>query len=89
MVSGELDLSLAADTGEQMKRLLAVKGIGPWSQNYIAMRALGYTDAFLETDAGIKRALPKLSPAERARAVEGCRPWRAYANVCLWNSISQ
>lgn len=89
VVSGELDLGLAADTGEQMKRLLAVKGIGPWSQNYIAMRALGYTDAFLETDAGIKRALPKLSPAERARAVEGCRPWRAYANVCLWNSISQ
>lgn len=89
VVSGELDLSPAADVDEQMRRLLAVKGIGPWSQNYIAMRALGNTDAFLEADAGIKRALPRLSPAERARAVEGCRPWRAYANVCLWNSISR
>ncbi len=84
---GELDLSVSADVSEQMERLLAIKGIGPWSANYIAMRALGYTDAFLETDAGIKHALPDLTPAQRLKTAESWRPWRAYANVCLWNSL--
>lgn len=87
-VAGGLDLNPAADVAGQMRKLLAVKGIGVWSQNYIAMRTLGYTDAFLEADIGIKRALPELSAEERAAAVEPCRPWRAYANVCLWNSLS-
>ena len=50
-------------------------------------RALGYTDAFLEKDAGIKHALPDLTPAERLAAAERWRPWRAYANLCLWNSL--
>lgn len=84
---GELDFGPGADISQQMERLLAVKGIGPWSANYIAMRALGYTDAFLEKDAGIKHALPDLSPDERLAAAEAWRPWRAYANLCLWNSL--
>lgn len=87
IVAGELDLGPGADVARQMETLLAVRGIGPWSANYIAMRTLGYTDAFLETDAGIKHALPDLSPKERLAAAERWRPWRAYANVCLWNSL--
>lgn len=87
VVGGELDLEPGADIAHQMEMLLAVKGIGPWSASYIAMRTLGYTDAFLETDAGIKHALPDLSPKERLAAAERWRPWRAYANVCLWNSL--
>lgn len=86
-VSGELDFGFDADIPQQMERLLAVKGIGPWSANYIAMRALGYADAFLEKDAGVKHALPSLSPDERRAAAEAWRPWRAYANLCLWNSL--
>ena len=70
-----------------MERLLAVKGIGPWSANYIAMRTMSYPDAFLETDAGIKHALPDLSPKERLALAEQWRPWRSYANVSLWNSL--
>ena len=78
-----------ADIPAEMERLLAVKGIGEWSQNYIAMRTLAFADAFLEKDSGIKHALPGLEPKERAAAVEPCRPWRAYANLCLWNSLSE
>ena len=85
---GKLDLGPDADIAQQMETLLAVKGIGPWSANYIAMRTLGYTDAFLEKDAGIKHALPNLTPEERLAAAEQWRPWRAYANLCLWNSLS-
>ena len=87
IVEGELDLSPAASVSDQMERLLAIPGIGPWSANYIAMRTLGYTDAFLETDAGVKHALPDLSPKERLALAEQWRPWRAYANLCLWNSL--
>ena len=88
VTEGELDLGPGADIAQQMETLLAVKGIGPWSANYIAMRTLGYTDAFLEKDAGIKHALPNLTPEERLAAAEQWRPWRAYANLCLWNSLS-
>lgn len=70
-----------------MERLLAVKGIGPWSANYMAMRVLGYPDAFMETDAGIKHALPDLAPAERVRLAEQWRPWRSYVTISLWNSL--
>ena len=87
VVAGELDLGPGADIARQMETLLAIKGIGPWSANYIAMRTLGYTDAFLEKDAGVKHALPDLTPAERLAAAERWRPWRAYANLCLWNSL--
>lgn len=87
VTDGRLDLSPAAGAPEQIERLLAVKGIGPWTANYIAMRALHYPDAFLETDIGVKHALPQLTPAQRLHAAEAWRPWRAYANVCLWNSL--
>ena len=87
VVEGTLDLVPGADIERQMETLLSIKGIGPWSANYIAMRTLGYTDAFLETDAGVKHALPDLTPEQRLAAAERWRPWRAYANLCLWNSL--
>ena len=87
LVEGELDFSSGAPIAEQIERLLAIKGIGPWSANYIAMRVLGYTDAFLETDAGIRHALPGRSASELLDLAEQWRPWRSYANVCLWNSL--
>ena len=85
--SGELRLSARADAREQMDALQSVKGIGPWTANYIAMRVLSYPDAFLETDAGVAHALPELTPKERLAAVEPCRPWRSYAVIGLWNSL--
>lgn len=86
--SGELDLGPSALPDEQMEALLSVKGIGPWTANYIAMRTLGHPDAFLESDAGVAHALPELSPKERVALAEQWRPWRSYAVINLWNSLT-
>ena len=85
---GALDLDTGAVAEVQMEALLQVRGIGPWSANYIAMRTLSYPDAFLETDAGVAHALPELTPKERLALVEDCRPWRSYAVLALWDSLS-
>ncbi len=87
MESGELRFDTTADARAQMDVLQSVKGIGPWTANYVAMRVLSYSDAFLETDAGVAHALPELTPKERLAAVEPCRPWRSYAVIGLWNSL--
>lgn len=88
LVSGELNLEDTAHAPEQMQTLLAVKGIGPWTANYVAMRTMSYPDAFLETDAGIAHALPDLTPKQRLAAAESWRPWRSYAVIALWNSLA-
>ena len=85
---GELDFGPSALVDEQMQRLLAVKGIGPWTANYIAMRAMSHPDAFLESDAGVVHALPDLTPKQRLALAESWRPWRSYAVISLWNSLA-
>ncbi len=88
LVVGELSFEPDADAAQQIETLLAIKGIGPWSANYIAMRCMSYADAFLESDVGIKHALPDYTPKERLALAEQWRPWRSYANICLWNSLA-
>ncbi|MBQ9004667.1 MAG: hypothetical protein IJ087_22755 [Eggerthellaceae bacterium] len=87
--AGELDFGREAAIEEQMERLQGIKGVGPWTANYIAMRAMSYPDAFLETDAGVKHALPDLTPKQRLELAEKWRPWRSYAVVSLWNSLGE
>lgn len=84
---GEMDLR-DDDPEDLMAKLLKVKGIGPWSANYIVMRTSNYPDAFLETDVGVAHALPGMSPKERMAIAEICRPWRSYAVLALWNSLT-
>lgn len=84
---GELDFGPGALVAEQVERLLAVKGIGPWTANYIAMRVLSHPDAFLESDAGVAHALPGYAPKQRLALAEAWRPWRSYAVMMLWNSL--
>ncbi len=69
-------------------RLLALPGIGPWTADYIALRALGDRDAFPAGDLGLAKALAGRSrptPAALARRAEAWRPWRAYAALLLWS----
>lgn len=62
-------------------------GIGPWTANYIAMRALAWPDAFPAEDLGVKKALGLTAKKSiEARAV-AWRPWRAYAVMHLWHSL--
>lgn len=87
MASGDIKLSISADPKTQMQNLLDLPGFGPWTVQYIAMRALSWPDAFPHTDYGVKKALNGLMPKEILELSEQWKPWRAYATVLLWNSF--
>jgi AraC family transcriptional regulator of adaptative response / DNA-3-methyladenine glycosylase II len=84
---GEINFDLFARPEEEMKKLMAIRGIGSWTAQYIAMRAMEWPDAFLETDAGVKKALGPYTSKELLKMAEAWRPWRSYATVNLWNSL--
>ena len=92
LASGEVVLDGTVPREEALASLLALRGIGPWTVSYVAMRALGDRDAFLPTDLGIKNALTRLGepsdPKWVSARAERWRPWRAYANFHLWASLS-
>jgi AraC family transcriptional regulator of adaptative response / DNA-3-methyladenine glycosylase II len=71
-----------------LARLREISGIGKWTAQYIAMRALGETDAFPAGDAALLRALNVASPQELEQRSAAWRPWRAYATMYLWKSLS-
>ena len=64
VADGDIQLSRNADPQRQMEKLLTLPGFGPWTVQGVAMRALGWPDAFLPTDYGIKKALPGYTPKE-------------------------
>jgi len=72
--------------------LLALPGIGPWTAAYLRMRALGDRDAFPASDLGVIKALAALAPRTPAARIailaERWRPFRAYAAIHLWRSLS-
>jgi AraC family transcriptional regulator of adaptative response / DNA-3-methyladenine glycosylase II len=68
-----------------LQRLTAIPGIGTWTAQYVAMRALGEPDAFPSADLGLLRALRLTSPRELEVRAEAWRPWRAYAAIYLWS----
>jgi AraC family transcriptional regulator of adaptative response / DNA-3-methyladenine glycosylase II len=99
LAEGELAIDPGSDREALRAQLLALPGIGPWTAEYIAMRALCDPDAFLPTDLGVRRALERLGrsnpalregcpPREAARVAERWRPWRAYALVHLWGALA-
>ncbi len=87
IVQGEIDIDLPPHPEEEMKKLTAIRGIGGWTAKYIAMRAMEWPDAFLETDAGVKKALQPYTSKEILNMAEAWRPWRSYATVNLWNTL--
>ena len=87
IMQGEINLDFCQDPEEEMKKLMTIRGIGSWTAQYIAMRAMEWTDAFLETDVGIKRALGSGTSNELLEMAEAWRPWRSYATVNLWNTL--
>lgn len=85
------DLLLRSDAGLEttVREICKLRGIGEWTAQYIAMRALREPDAFPASDLAILRRLapdPERRPthAEAIQAAEGWRPWRAYATMALW-----
>lgn len=85
---GELRLEPGADVDETTHRLEELPGIGPWTAQYVAMRALHWPDAFPHSDLGIRKAFGDSSPSRLLRAASRWQPWRAYATMHLWQSLS-
>lgn len=96
---GDIDLRIAhsplspGDAVASLRQsLLAIKGIGQWTVDYLLMRAFYQPDIWLDTDLGIINALKKSYPDLDKKSVrtiaDDCSPWRSYAVMALWNSLS-
>ncbi len=84
VASGSLELDGGADAATCAGRLCAIRGLGPWTAQYIAMRALSDPDAFPAGDLALLRAVGMKSTRELERHAERWRPWRAYAAMHIW-----
>lgn len=81
-------IARAAAEGElTLERIAALRGIGPWTANYIAMRVFRDRDAFPHSDLGIRKAMAMAPEREILARAEAWRPWRAYAAMLLWRSL--
>ncbi len=92
VTEGRLDLDAGADRDETTAALLALPGVGPWTADYVRMRALGDPDVLLTTDLGVRRGLERLGvagdPTSAAAHGERWRPWRSYALMHLWHLVT-
>ena len=81
--SGELQLDPGADRDRAHTALLALPGVGPWTADYIRMRALGDRDVLLASDLGVRRSAARLG-IDLAGGRPEWAPWRSYATHHLW-----
>jgi AraC family transcriptional regulator of adaptative response / DNA-3-methyladenine glycosylase II len=87
VADGRLALEPESDVTATLEALRQIPGIGDWTAEYIAMRALAWPDAFPEGDIGVMKALGDRH-RQRVRERAGAwRPWRAYAVMHLWHSL--
>lgn len=84
-----LELGPGADRAVARAALGTVPGVGPWTVEYIALRALGDPDAFPAHDLVLRQALGGISAQEALRRAEAWRPWRGYAAQHLWTARSR
>jgi AraC family transcriptional regulator, regulatory protein of adaptative response / DNA-3-methyladenine glycosylase II len=89
VTTGAVSCDSAVSIEKALARLKELPGVGDWTAHYIAMRALGWSDAFPQGDLGILKALQTKTPSQAAALAERWRPWRAYAVVHLWKSIME
>ncbi len=88
LASGTVVLDRGPDRDDVRRALLALPGIGPWTADYVAMRALGHPDIFLPTDLAVRRVLAAMGGcADTEPDPQAWRPWRSYALMHLWNTL--
>jgi AraC family transcriptional regulator, regulatory protein of adaptative response / DNA-3-methyladenine glycosylase II len=89
--NGELNLNTAARSEQTIEQLKTLPGIGDWTAQYIAMRALRWPDAFVAGDVALHNALGLRGAPHPARAAEAAsqawRPWRSYAVLRAWHAL--
>lgn len=86
---GKINFEGVVDCNEFLGRLCEIPGIGKWTAQYVAMRALGEPDAFPSSDLGLLHVMDLRSERELERRAEAWRPWRAYAAMYLWKMVSE
>lgn len=84
VAGGALELDPGVDRDAAREQLLAMRGIGPWTADYIVMRALSHPDVLLTTDLVLRRELERRGIT--AADTETWRPWRSYAGMHLWRA---
>ena len=89
LAAGELALDRGPERDAVRAAMLALPGIGPWTADYVAMRALGHPDVFLSTDLGVRTAFKRLGlePAAEIARAPLWSPWRSYALMHLWQTL--
>lgn len=86
--SGALRFNGAVNPDVVQQQLLALKGVGPWTASYIAMRALRWPDAFPKEDIAIRNNLGGVSAKVAEQLSQVWRPWRSYAVLHIWKSLT-
>ncbi len=89
LASGELALHRAAPVEPTLSALKALPGIGDWTAQLIALRVLGWPDAWPASDIGLLQALGTREARAAAALAEAWRPWRGYAVVRLWQYLEE
>lgn len=92
VVAGEIDFHAGQRLEEFVASFTALPGIGDWTAQYVAMRALSHPDAFPAGDLVLQQVLGegnRLSSKETERRSQAWRPWRAYAVLQLWHLASE
>jgi AraC family transcriptional regulator of adaptative response / DNA-3-methyladenine glycosylase II len=87
--AGRLSLDPTAPVEATLASLQEIPGIGHWTAQYIAMRALGWPDAFPHPDVALLKAMGEGSGAKALARAEAWRPWRSYAVLHLWKSLER
>ncbi|MEO6445684.1 MAG: AlkA N-terminal domain-containing protein [Gemmatimonadaceae bacterium] len=83
-----LSLEAGGDVARSVRALNALPGVGDWTAQYVAMRALRWPDAFPAGDLALRKAAGNITASQLASRSEAWRPWRAYAAMYLWRSLS-
>jgi len=86
LLDGTISLDPTQDVEEFSKSIMALKGIGKWTADYMALRVLRHTDAFPETDLILARVLKSHHPKH---TLEKLRPWRGYAAALFWREYAE
>ncbi|RYB95356.1 DNA-3-methyladenine glycosylase 2 family protein [Nocardioides oleivorans] len=84
LADGRVVLDRGPDRDDVRRSLMDLPGIGAWTADYVAMRALGHPDVFLPTDLAVRKVLAGLGGSVDT---ERWRPWRSYALMHLWNPL--
>ncbi len=94
--AGGLDLAPGIGLQQAVEQLRTVRGIGEWTAQYVALRALRFPDAFPAGDLGLQKAAApadhaggRLTEKQLLARVAGWSPWRGYGALLLWNSLSR